>query len=82
MSLETWNKVINVNLTGLFLCLKYQLRALEDGGSIVNMSSVAGMCGMAFHPAYSSSKHGLVGLSKTAAAQHAHRGVRVNIVSP
>ncbi|KAI1389332.1 3-alpha--hydroxysteroid dehydrogenase [Hypoxylon trugodes] len=82
LSFEEWNKVINVNLTGLFCCLKYQLRALADNGSIVNISSVAALRGSVFYPAYAASKQGIVGLSKVAAADHAHRGVRVNAVCP
>ncbi|KAI1204275.1 3-alpha--hydroxysteroid dehydrogenase [Annulohypoxylon truncatum] len=82
LSLEEWKSVIDVNLTGLFTCLKYQLRAIADDGSIVNMSSVAGLRGSPFYPAYAASKHGVVGLTKVAAAQSAHRGVRVNVVCP
>ncbi|XDG04663.1 hypothetical protein ABKA04_004278 [Annulohypoxylon sp. FPYF3050] len=82
LNFEEWTNVINVNLTGLFACLKYQLRAISDDGSIVNMSSVAGLRGTGFYPAYAASKHGVVGLTKVAAAQHAHRGVRVNVVCP
>ncbi|KAI1474419.1 NAD(P)-binding protein [Daldinia eschscholtzii] len=82
MSFDNWSKVINVNLTGVFNCLKFQLRAIEDGGSIVNMSSSAGIYGLHILPAYSASKHGVIGLSKVAAAEHAHRGVRVNAVCP
>ncbi|KAI1104355.1 3-alpha--hydroxysteroid dehydrogenase [Jackrogersella minutella] len=82
LSFEEWSNVINVNLTGLFTCLKYQLRDIADDGSVVNMSSVAGLRGTGFYPAYSASKHAVVGLSKVAAFEHAHRGVRVNIVCP
>ncbi|KAI0880638.1 3-alpha--hydroxysteroid dehydrogenase [Annulohypoxylon maeteangense] len=82
LSFEEWTSVIDVNLTGLFTCLKYQLRAISDDGSIVNMSSVAGLRGTGFYAAYAASKHGVVGLTKVAAAQHAHRGVRVNVVCP
>ncbi|KAI0109348.1 3-alpha--hydroxysteroid dehydrogenase [Hypoxylon sp. NC0597] len=82
LSFEEWNNVISVNLTGLFTCLKYQLRAIADEGSIVNISSIAGLRGTAFYPAYAASKHGAVGLSKVAAAENAHRGIRVNAVCP
>ncbi|KAI1463910.1 NAD(P)-binding protein [Daldinia caldariorum] len=82
MSFENWSNVMNVNLTGTFNCLKFQLRAIEDGGSVVNMSSCAGIHSVPVLAAYTASKHGVVGLTKVAAAEHAHRGVRVNAVCP
>ncbi|KAI1500296.1 hypothetical protein F5X99DRAFT_410144 [Biscogniauxia marginata] len=82
MSFEDWTRTINVNLTGTFNCLKYQLRAIADGGSIVNMASVAGLHGTPIFTAYSASKHGIIGLTRCAAVQNAARQVRVNVVCP
>jgi len=80
---ETWHKVIGINLTGVFLCMKYQLpHIVQVGGAIVNMASVAGLSGGRVGAAYTASKHGVVGLTKTAALQYADQGVRINAVAP
>lgn len=81
---ENWNKVIDVNLMGSWLCMKYELPELmkTKGGAIVNVSSIAGLIGFDGMPAYVSSKHGLNGLTKTAALEYASHGIRVNAVCP
>jgi NAD(P)-dependent dehydrogenase (short-subunit alcohol dehydrogenase family) len=83
-TLADWRRVLEVNLTGPFLmCREFGKEMLERGsGSIVNVSSVAGLLGVADRAAYNASKHGLVGLTRTLAAEWGGRGVRVNAVCP
>lgn len=83
-TLEGWNKVIAVNLTGVFLCMKYQIPQMlqAGGGAIVNMASILGAVGFANAPAYAAAKHGVLGLTKTAALEYSAQGVRINAVGP
>lgn len=79
---DDWDFILSVNLTGLFYCLRAELRVMEKGASIVNAASIAGMMGRPGIGAYSVSKHGVVGLTRTAAKENGPRGIRVNAVAP
>lgn len=82
--LEGWENVINLNLNGVFYGTKFQIAEMlkNGGGSIVNIASILGQVGTANSPAYVAAKHGVVGLTKTAAIEYAKEGIRVNSVGP
>jgi NAD(P)-dependent dehydrogenase (short-subunit alcohol dehydrogenase family) len=81
---DGWDRVIAINLSGVFYGMRHQIPALLDsgGGSIVNIASILGQVGFANSPAYVAAKHGVVGLTRNAAIEYAARGIRVNAVGP
>jgi NAD(P)-dependent dehydrogenase (short-subunit alcohol dehydrogenase family) len=81
---DDWARTIAVDLTGVWACMRAELRALlaAGGGAIVNVSSVNGLSGTPLAAAYCAAKHGVHGLSQTAAVEYAPHGIRVNVVCP
>lgn len=80
---KEWDRVLNINLRGQWLCMKYEIEAMiNDGGAIVNVASILGKVGFAQAPAYTAAKHGLVGLTKAAALEYSDKGIRINAVCP
>ncbi|GAB4564087.1 MAG: SDR family oxidoreductase [Rhizobacter sp.] len=82
--IEGWQRVIDVNLSGVFYGMKYQITQMlkDGGGAIVNIASILGQVAFANAPAYTAAKHGVVGLTKAAALEYSAQGVRVNVVGP
>ena len=79
---EQWHYILDTNLSGQMFCLRAELQTMKGPGSIVCVSSVQGTLGFAKHAAYSASKHGLIGLVRSAAKEVGERNVRVNAVAP
>jgi len=84
LELDAWRRTLEVNLTGVFLCLQHELRVMQGqgAGAIVNVASGSGLIATPFLAAYCASKHAVLGLTKTAAVENAKTGVRINAVCP
>ena len=82
--IDGWEKVIRINLSGVFFGMRYQIPAMliNGGGVIVNIASILGQVGTKFSPAYVAAKHGVLGLTKTAAMEYAQQNIRINSVGP
>lgn len=81
---ESWDKVVGINLSGVFYGMRYEIPAIlaSGGGAIVNMASILGSVGIAMSPAYVAAKHGVVGMTKSAGLEYGEKGVRINAIGP
>jgi NAD(P)-dependent dehydrogenase (short-subunit alcohol dehydrogenase family) len=79
---EAWDFVIGVNQKGVLNCMRAEITNMNDNGSMVNASSLAGLQGFSHMSSYVASKHAVIGMAKSAAKEVGHRGIRVNVFCP
>jgi NAD(P)-dependent dehydrogenase (short-subunit alcohol dehydrogenase family) len=79
---DEWNQIVDINLRGVWLAMRHEVPAMTAGGTIVNVASTLGLRGSPMSSPYSASKHGVIGLTRTAALEYARAGIRVNAVCP
>ncbi|MGH6859291.1 MAG: SDR family NAD(P)-dependent oxidoreductase [Phyllobacterium sp.] len=82
VSLEQWRKIMDVNLTGVWLCLKHEIKIMLKGSVITNTASIGGVLGLPGSAAYTAAKHGVIGLTRAAALENGPKGIRINAISP
>lgn len=81
--IDDWQKVISINLSGVFYGMRYQIPAmLNNGGSIINVASILGHVATKFSPAYVAAKHGILGLTKAATLEYVDKKIRINAIGP
>jgi NAD(P)-dependent dehydrogenase (short-subunit alcohol dehydrogenase family) len=79
---EDWNRIVDIDLRGIWLAMRHEVPAMTAGGTIVNVASTLGLRGSPMSSPYSASKHGVIGLTRTAALEYAGAGIRANAVCP
>jgi NAD(P)-dependent dehydrogenase (short-subunit alcohol dehydrogenase family) len=79
---DEWDFVMDINLKGVMHCMRAEIQAMADNGSIVNASSISGVMGFQNNAAYCASKHGVVGLTRAAAKEVGQQNIRVNCIAP